>query len=72
MGRQLETMLRTCAAPSRWWVLGVLPLVLQRVLEVLSLSLPPAQPYMAPNEPEPQLSKHAVSERTPMILPRVF
>ena len=24
MGRQLETMLRTYAAPSRWWVLGVL------------------------------------------------
>ena len=72
MGQQLETMLRACAAPSRWWVLGVLLLALQQVLDLLSLSLPPAQPYMTPNEPEPQLSKHAVSERTPMILPRVF
>ena len=24
MGRQLETMLRACAAPSRWWVLGMM------------------------------------------------
>jgi len=53
-------------------VLGVLPLALQQESEVLSLSLPPAPPYTPSNEPEPQLSKHAVSERTPMILPRVF
>ena len=50
----------------------VLPLVLRQASEVLSLSLPLAQPYIVPNEPEPQLSKHAVSERTPMVLPRAF
>ena len=36
------------------------------------LEFPPAQPYIVPNEPEPQLSKYAVSRRIPTILSRAF